>query len=299
MWTRALLKENAKRALQGRYWRGFAVCLILSLLEYAYLWIASFLCLFFVMLFLGVGLGADFLASFSLFSPDSVVSLLLIVYGVILAVLLLWAGFFAGALKAGNCRYFMESRQSPAPMGTLFSTFRKPYWNVAKVYFLTSLKILGIMLLCLIPGGILSVILLPPPLAVIACLLLTLPGLYFDYCYALVAFLLAENPYLTTRRAMELSKQMMYGEKWRYFVLQLSFFGWYLLCAAVYGILLYVLPFPLSALSSFGILFLAPYLNATYAEFYAAMRAKAFSQGLSTTEELGGFVRHDNSTAAR
>ncbi len=298
MWTRALLKENAKRALQGRYWRGFAVCLIQSLLEYVYLWITTFLCLFFVVLFLGVSLGADLLTSFSPLSPDSVISLLLIVYGVILFVLLLWAAFFAGALQAGRCRYFMESRQSPAPVGTLFSTFRKPYWNVAKVYFLTFLKVLGILLLCLIPGSILSVILLPTPLAVIACVLFALPGLYFEYCYAMVAFLLAENPYLTTRRAMELSKQMMYGEKRRYFVLQLSFFGWYLLCAAVYGIFLYVLPSPLSALSSFGVLFLAPYLNATYAEFYAAMRAKALSQGLSTTEELGGFVRHDDSAAA-
>ena len=45
---------------------------------------------------------------------------------------------------------------------------------------------------------------------------------------------MAENPYLTTCRAMELSKQMMDGEKWNTFVLQLSFIGWYLLCRDVY-----------------------------------------------------------------
>ena len=77
---------------------------------------------------------------------------------------------------------------------------------------------------------------------------------------------------------MELSKEMMEGEKWNYFVLQLSFFGWLLLCAFTLGI---------------GGFFLEPYMQATYAEFYAAMRSKALATGMSTTDELGGFVRHD------
>ena len=28
MWTRELLKTNAKQALQGRYWRSFWICLV-------------------------------------------------------------------------------------------------------------------------------------------------------------------------------------------------------------------------------------------------------------------------------
>lgn len=70
---------------------------------------------------------------------------------------------------------------------------------------------------------------------------------------------MAENPYLTTCRAMELSKQMMDGEKWNTFVLQLSFIGWYLLCSITFGI---------------GFIFLEPYVQATFAELYAALRAK-------------------------
>ena len=31
MWTRTLLKNNAKQALRGRYWRGFWICLALSI----------------------------------------------------------------------------------------------------------------------------------------------------------------------------------------------------------------------------------------------------------------------------
>ena len=91
-------------------------------------------------------------------------------------------------------------------------------------------------------------------------------------------YLLAENPYMSATRAMELSKEMMEGEKWNFFILKLSFFGWLLLCMFTFGI---------------GGFFLEPYMQATYAEFYAAMRSKALAMGMTTTDELGGFVRHD------
>src|SRR5699024_4590387 len=139
----------------------------------------------------------------------------------------------------------MESRQSPSPIGTLFSVFRTPYLNVVKVEFLVSLKIAVGMVLFLIPG------------------------IYWAYCYAMVPYLLAENPYMTTSRAMQLSKEMMYGEKLHYFLLELSFLGWMLLCLLSFGI---------------GSFFLSPYMAATFAEFYAAMRAKAFAQGLTNSQ---------------
>lgn len=127
--------------------------------------------------------------------------------------------------------------------------------NVVKVQFLKNLKIF------------------------VGTLLFVVPGIYWDYCYALVPYLLAENPYMTTTRAMQLSKDIMDGEKFHYFVLGLSFAGWILLCMFTLGI---------------GYFFLEPYRQATDAEFYAAMRNKALAQGLTTTEELGGFVRHES-----
>jgi len=78
---------------------------------------------------------------------------------------------------------------------------------------------------------------------------------------------------------MQLSKDIMDGEKFHYFVLGLSFAGWILLCMFTLGI---------------GYFFLEPYRQATNAEFYAAMRSKALAQGLTTIEELGGFVRHES-----
>ncbi len=80
-------------------------------------------------------------------------------------------------------------------------------------------------------------------------------------------------------RAMQLSKDIMDGEEFHHFVLGLSFAGWILLCMFTLGI---------------GYFFLELYRQATDAEFYAAMRSKALAQGLTTTEELGGFVRHES-----
>lgn len=252
MWTCSLLKANAKQALGGRYWRGFWVCLVLSLVG-------------------GGGYTGSLNLSFrsdetteesvryalnqipSAVLTASVIALVLIVLvSIVLAIC--WSLFLASPLRVGCCRYFMESRQGRTPFTSLFSIFRTPYLNVVKVQFLTGLKI------------------------VLGCLLLLIPGIYWAYCYVLVPYLLAENPYLTTTRAMELSKEIMYGEKWHYFVLELSFIGWNLLCVLTFGI---------------GSFFLAPYKEATFAEFYAAMRSKAFSLGLSSPQELGGFVRYE------
>ena len=255
MWTCSLLKTNAKQALRGRYWRCFWICLVLGLV--------------------GVG-GSSASTGGSRYTMDTVTgsdtaydrvvdyldrlpyqALMAVMIVAVLAVLasLLWSIFVAAPLEVGRDRYFMESRQALSPAATVTSVFRTPYMNVVKVQFLKNLKIF------------------------VGTRLFVVPGIYWDYCYALVPYLLAENPYMTTTRAMQLSKDIMDGEKFHYFVLGLSFAGWILLCMFTLGI---------------GYFFLEPYRQATDAEFYAAMRSKALAQGLTTTEELGGFVRHES-----
>lgn len=238
-----MLKANARAALSGRYWRSFWVCFIVSLLSGGISWNITY--------------SANDLSEQLRSLSTSTLLLVLAAMWLYLIFSFLWNTFLAAPLSVGRCRYFMESRQSPSPISTLFSVFRTPYLNVVKVSLLTSLKI------------------------ALGMLLLVIPGIYWGYCYALVPYLLAENPYLTTRRAMELSKEMMYGEKFHYFLLELSFLGWLLLCVLTFGI---------------GSFFLGPYMSATFAEFYAAMRAKAFAHGLTTSQELGGFVHHDGPT---
>ena len=244
MWTRGLLKQNAKDALRGKYWGCFLVTLVTGILT-------------------GSGGGSGRVAtsavndgaSFETYggiSPEAVVAVLGIM-AVIFALVIAWSCFVAGPLGVGMNRFFMENRQSKTPFSTLWSVFGPGYLNIVKVNFLVNLKIaLGSLLI--------------------------IPGIYWGFCYALVPYLLAENPYMTTSRAMELSKELMEGEKWNYFVLGLSFIGWLMLGALCLGI---------------GTLFVMPYMEATFAEFYAAMRSKAFAAGVSDEQELGGFVRHD------
>ena len=176
MWTRQLLKTNARSALSGRYWRGFWVCLLVSLASGGVFTIKN-----------NVDTargGYDY--SFMYGMPDETLALILGIALLVLVLSCVWQIFVLGPLNVGLARYFMESRQALAPFGTVMDIFHTPYLNVVKVCFLTQLKI------------------------ALGCLLV-IPGIYWSYCYTLVPFLLAENPYMTTRRAMELSKAIMEG----------------------------------------------------------------------------------------
>ena len=81
----------------------------------------------------------------------------------------------------------------------------------------------------------------------------------------MIPYILAENPRISRKRAFEISKNMMDGEKWNAFVLDLSFIGWILLSAITCGIV--------------GIFYVNPYREATFAELYAFNKAKAYEEG--------------------
>ena len=85
-------------------------------------------------------------------------------------------------------------------------------------------------------------------------LLFIIPGIIAGYSYAMTSYILAENPELTASEAIERSKQMMSGNRWRLFCMQISFIGWDIL----------------SALLTFGIggLWITPYKQAATAAFY-------------------------------
>ena len=75
-------------------------------------------------------------------------------------------------------------------------------------------------------------------------LLLVIPGIIKIFSYAAAPFILADNPELTAREALSESKRIMDGHKFDLFVLQLSFFWWYILSAITFGIAyIYVVPY--------------------------------------------------------
>lgn len=97
-------------------------------------------------------------------------------------------------------------------------------------------------------------------------------GIIKQYSYFLVPYILAENPTLTGREAITLSRRMMKGHKWQCFVWKLTFFGWTLLAALTFG---------LSQL-----LFSGPYEAAFFGRYYAYVRADAKARGVPGAEKL-------------
>ena len=84
-------------------------------------------------------------------------------------------------------------------------------------------------------------------------LLFIIPGIVKALSYSMTPFIMAENPELSAKEAINASKILMDGHKWELFCLEFSFMGWNLLNALTLGI---------------GSLFLNPYINAAYAAFY-------------------------------
>lgn len=88
-------------------------------------------------------------------------------------------------------------------------------------------------------------------------LLLIVPGIMVALSYALTFFLMAEDPTLKGREALQKSKALMDGHRWRLFCLFLRFLGWFLLGALTFGI---------------GFLWIIPYLQTSMARFYDDLR---------------------------
>ena len=115
-----------------------------------------------------------------------------------------------------------------------------------------------------------------PLLLVLACLFVV-PGIIASIRYSLAFFVLADNPDIPAIVAINESKRMMQGNKWKYFCLQMSFFGWALLATApsttatmlfdqykYTGLYAQIVPM----LLSIGMLWIMPYITVSTVGFY-------------------------------
>lgn len=89
--------------------------------------------------------------------------------------------------------------------------------------------------------------------------LFIIPGIVKSYSYAMTFYILCDNPEMSGNDAITASRKMMKGNKWRLFVLDLSFIGWHLLAILTLGLLH---------------LYITPYMQATRAQFYEDLKAK-------------------------
>ncbi len=83
-------------------------------------------------------------------------------------------------------------------------------------------------------------------------------GIWAYFTYAMVPYIVAENPDIKPLEAMRLSRRMMKGHRWEYFVLNVTFIPWYLLAAFTIGVS--------------DMLYAVPYRIAVYTEYYTHLR---------------------------
>lgn len=116
------------------------------------------------------------------------------------------------------------------------SNFRELWSRTIPTYLLMLIIIIGISIVTLGIGGII-----------------------FSLAYGMVPYLLKDYPSLSVRETLQVSRGMMKGHKWEFFLLQLSFVGWALLCILTAGI---------------GFIALVPYQATTFAYYYEDLKSE-------------------------
>lgn len=89
------------------------------------------------------------------------------------------------------------------------------------------------------------------------------------YEYRMIPYLLAENPKIDKKEAFKKSKEMMKGNKWKAFILDLSFILWDILAVFTFGLL--------------NVLYVNPYKIATSVELYETLKEE--NDGQQKSEE--------------
>lgn len=137
-------------------------------------------------------------------------------------------------LYVGCKRFYLKNLKEDAQVREICYAFDNGYKNTVKTMFFRELYTL------------------------LWCLLLFIPGIIKSYEYSMIPYILAEHPDMPRKEVFALSKKMMDGNKWRAFLLDLSFFGWLILDALTLGIL--------------GIFYLNPYMEQTEAALYEKLK---------------------------
>ena len=197
-WDRSQLKQMARNALHGSYWKSVLVAFLLGLTS------ASFASS-------GSAANAEGISdgyySFEHYLP---VILTFVFFAGVLALAL--RIFLLRPLEVGCRRYFLEDIIRPAELDCLKAGFSGNYRNVVWVMFCRDIFIF------------------------LWTLLLIVPGIVKSYEYRMVPYVLAENPDLSREEAFALSKRMMDGDKMNAFILDLSFIGWAILTILTFGL---------------------------------------------------------------
>lgn len=249
-WTRAELKERAKESIRRNYWIMIVVALIVGIITGEVGGNVS-----------TNGLKSEFKnygwngEDLDFFTSPQFMMLISAMIGILLVLSVgftLLKIFIGNPLLVGCRRFFVENSDRKARFGLVGTVFQSGnYSNVVLTMFLRGL------------------------FTALWSLLLLIPGLVKSYSYSMIPYILAENPSIPRKRAFEMSRKMMDGQKLNAFFLDLSFIGWHILSYLTCGVL--------------NVFYVMPYCQATWAEFYKFNRQMALQNGIAAPEELHGF----------
>ncbi|MDO4533283.1 MAG: DUF975 family protein [Coriobacteriia bacterium] len=138
--------------------------------------------------------------------------------------------FVWNPLQAGCRGFFTANLNRPALVREAVSTFDRGYANCVKAMILRDV------------------------FTFLWTLLLIIPGIVKSYEYRMIPYLVADHPEMTYKEAFAESKRLMHGNKWKTFVLDLSFIGWWILSGLTLGL--------------FGVFYVSPYYSSTAAALY-------------------------------
>lgn len=164
----------------------------------------------------------------------------IIVVLIFLALAILVSSLVINPLAVGIKRFFSLSIVQRAEVKEITYAYDHSYKNVAKTMFFRDLYTFLWSLLFLIPGIVKS------------------------YEYKMVPYLLAEHPEMPMEQAFGMSRQLMHGNKWKAFVLDLSFLGWIFLCVITMGTLAFF--------------YVGPYMELTQAALYRRLMRANYAE---------------------
>lgn len=128
-------------------------------------------------------------------------------------------GFISIPLTAGVSYYVLNVvRDKSFAISDLFKFYKERMWTIILLYILISI------------------------FTALWGLLFLIPGIIAGLSYSMSTFIFIDGEDTDAMAIIKKSKDLMYGYKWDYFVFQLSFIGWALLCLFIFPII-YVLPY--------------------------------------------------------
>jgi uncharacterized membrane protein len=182
------------------------------------------------------------------------------IYGTILQ--FLGALLFTAPLAVGVSNAYRVLFESKGADNAIFRNFfklafSKHYLHIVLVYLCAGILIALILVPAIIILVLVGLVLQSGVVAVILVILALVYSIWIGLMYSMISFIIIDNPELDIIDTMRRSRTLMNGNKWRYFLLGLSFLGWIILGIFTLGI---------------GYLWLFPYIHTTESAFYCEIR---------------------------